>query len=86
MQLKSKVDRHGRLMIPIEWRRKNRVDGEGEVLVCEQQDGSLRLETRAQSIARAQALVRKYSKVKPGQSVVDEFLAERRADAQREQA
>jgi bifunctional DNA-binding transcriptional regulator/antitoxin component of YhaV-PrlF toxin-antitoxin module len=85
MQLTCKVDRHGRLMVPIEWRRKHGVDGEDQVLVREQRDGSLRLETRAQSIARAQQLVRKYAKVKPGESVVDEFIAERRAEAQREQ-
>ena len=82
--LTCKLDRHGRLMVPIEWRRKHHAGPDAELLVREQRDGSLRLETRAQSIARAQALVRKYSNLKPGASVVDEFIAERRAEAERE--
>ena len=80
----SRLDRHGRLMLPAGWRRKHGITGEADVIVREMPDGSLRLETPAQSIQRAQELVRRHAKVKPGASVVDEFLAERRAEARRE--
>lgn len=81
-----KVDRHGRLMVPASWRRKNGIRGEDEVILRETEDGALRLETRVQAVQRAQALVRRYVKAQPGETVVDEFLAERRAEAEREQS
>ncbi len=48
--------------------------------------GSLVLETREQGVRRAQALVARYVKRSPGTSVVDDFLAERRRQAEREAA
>lgn len=73
-------------MVPVSWRRKNGITGEAELLVRETEDGALRLETREQSIRQAQALVRRYAGNKSGRPVVDEFLAERRAEAVRERS
>jgi AbrB family looped-hinge helix DNA binding protein len=54
----------------------------GEVIVLRMEDDELRITTLRARIARAQRLARKY--VKPGVSIVDEFLTERRAEAARE--
>ena len=54
----------------------------GEVLVAVPQDGGLWIATRKVSRARAQALVRKY--VPDGVSLVDDLLAERRRETERE--
>ncbi|MBI4922909.1 MAG: AbrB/MazE/SpoVT family DNA-binding domain-containing protein [Devosia nanyangense] len=56
---------------------------EGQTLVGEVSDGELRLMSRDTAVRKAQALVRKY--VPEGVSLVDELIAERRAEAQREE-
>jgi len=66
-------------MLPADWRRRNKVGPSTEMLLSEAEDGSLRLETREQAVARAQALVRRY--IPENVSLVDELLAERRAEA-----
>jgi len=48
------------------------------------EDGKLGLMTVRQGIKRTQDLVAKHIKIEPGRSIVDEFLAERRAEAERE--
>ena len=80
-QRATKVDRHGRVVIPAEYRRALGLR-EGDAVVIQLDDGALRILTRAQAIRRAQEIVAKY--VSPDRSLVDELIAERRAEAARE--
>ena len=80
-QRATKVDRHGRVVIPAEYRRALGLR-EGDAVVIQLDDGALRILTRAQAIRRAQEIVAKY--VSPERSLVDELIAERRAEAARE--
>ena len=80
-QRATKVDRHGRVVIPAEYRRALGLRA-GDAVVVQLDDGALRILTRAQAIRRAQEIVAKY--VSPDRSLVDELIAERRAEAARE--
>lgn len=80
-QTATKVDRHGRVVIPAEYRRALGLR-EGDPVMVQLDDGELRVLTRAQAIRRAQEIVAKY--VSPERSLVDELIAERRAEAARE--
>lgn len=71
----------GRVLIPQELREQLGVN-EGDLLVGELVDGQLTLMSRATALRKAQELVRQY--VPAGVSLVDELIAERRADAARE--
>ena len=73
----------GRVLLPAELRATLGVR-EGDELVGELRDGELRLMSRATALRRAQSLVRLHVPV--GTSLVDEMLAERRAEAAREEA
>jgi bifunctional DNA-binding transcriptional regulator/antitoxin component of YhaV-PrlF toxin-antitoxin module len=55
----------------------------GETLEVSLEEDGLRLRTQRQMIARAQAIVKRY--VKPGRRLSDELIAERRAEAKREE-
>jgi len=78
------IDNQGRIMLPAAWRRKHSIGASSELLAYEDEDGSLRIETREQGIRRAQALVRRY--VAPDASLVDELIRDRKKEARREQA
>ena len=80
-QSSTKVDRHGRVVIPAEYRRALGLR-EGDEVMLQLDDGSLRILTRSEAIRRAQELVTKRTKGK--RSLVDELTAERRAEAARE--
>ena len=80
-QRATKVDRHGRVVIPAEYRRALGLRA-GDAVVVQLDDGALRILTRAQAIKRAQEIVARY--VSPDRSLVDELIAERRAEAARE--
>lgn len=77
-QSATRVDRHGRVVIPAEYRRALRLE-EGDTLVLQLDDGLLRLMTRAEAIRRAQTLVTRHTGGKA--SLVDELTADRRAEA-----
>jgi len=66
----------GRLLIPLKLREAMLIDEDGRV-TARLVDGELRLVSPRAAIRRAQRLAQKYKK--PGESVVDQFLAERRA-------
>lgn len=72
-----RIGSHGRLVIPVEYRRALGVD-EGDELIVRLEDGELRLTTRELAVARARALVRRY--VPEGADLAGELLAERRDD------
>lgn len=71
----------GRLVIPAEIRQELGLK-EGEPVVMRVENGELRIWTAREGIRRAQKIVRRY--VPPGVSLVDELIAERRAEAARE--
>ena len=80
-QSATKVDRHGRVVIPAEYRRALGLR-EGDAVVIQLDDGALRILTRAQAIRRAQEILAPYLSGKG--SLADELIAERRAEAARE--
>jgi bifunctional DNA-binding transcriptional regulator/antitoxin component of YhaV-PrlF toxin-antitoxin module len=77
-----KPDNQGRILLPVEWRKRHGVDSSSELLLSEDDSGDLRVETRSQAVRRAQALVREY--IPPGMPLVDEFVQERLREAQDE--
>jgi bifunctional DNA-binding transcriptional regulator/antitoxin component of YhaV-PrlF toxin-antitoxin module len=80
-RIQTKVDASGRLVVPAELRAQLGLDGPGELLMTVV-DGELRAMTRATAIRKAQEIVRAH--IKPGSpSMLDELLAERRAEAAR---
>lgn len=77
------MTQNGRVVIPKALRDQLGLH-EGDEIVAEIEDGRLILSTRAARLKRAQALIRKYCPTQPGESVVDEFIAERRQAADNE--
>ena len=78
---KARVDKQGRLVIPVEVRRELNI-GPGEPVTVWSERGELRMVTLKQAVENIQAIAAKLKK--PGESVVDEFLRERREEAARE--
>lgn len=70
------VTADGRILLPHDVRRAMLLDGAGTV-IARVEAGELRLLSPAVALARMQARFRKYAK--PGESVVDRFLADRPA-------
>lgn len=76
-----RVDAQGRLLVPKELREAVGMrPGENVTLLVE--DGELVVLTVAASTRRIREIAAQYSA--PGRSLVDELIAERRAEAQRE--
>jgi AbrB family looped-hinge helix DNA binding protein len=73
---KLKLSDGGRVVIPAAMREEMNVKP-GDTLIAHVKDGELRLISRRMALRQVQAEMAKYKK--PGESVVDEFLAERRA-------
>jgi AbrB family looped-hinge helix DNA binding protein len=78
-----KVDSSGRVVIPPDVRTALGIPDGGELLLTVE-DGELRASTRLAALRRIQRELRAY--IPPGTSVVDEFLAEKRAEVAREEA
>lgn len=76
-----KMSEGGRVVIPAEIRKTLGIN-DGDIVLWELVDGEARLTTKRERMRRAQALVREY--VPEGVSLVDELVAERRAEAERE--
>ena len=77
-----KIGPGGRIIIPAEMRAALGAD-EGDTLLASVTDGELRLVTTQTAIKRAQAIVRAYIPA-GGPSLVDELIADRRAEAEAE--
>ncbi len=73
----------GRVVIPKAMRDQLGLH-EGDEMIAEIEEGRLVLSTRAARLKRAQALIEKYCPAQPGESIVDEFIAERRKAAENE--
>ncbi len=80
----TKVDSQGRVVIPAEIREAAGIELEKSLAFVLEGDGSVSLMTVRQGVARAQARIREDLNLEPGRSYVDEFIAERRAEAARE--
>jgi AbrB family looped-hinge helix DNA binding protein len=78
---RSRVNENGRVVIPAAFRKAMGIKV-GDEVVLRMEDDELRISTLKRRIERAQRLVRQH--VKPGTSLVDELIAERRKAAQRE--
>ena len=76
------VTPQGRVTIPASLRREAGIEV-GDTVIVHIEDGRVVVETRAQLTARTR---RDVARSATGGSVVDELLAERRADAARDQA
>ena len=78
----TKMTEGGRIVIPAEIRKRLGLQI-GETVSLEiDKDDSLRISTRNQALRRAQQLFRKH--VPEGVSVVDEFIVDRRKEADNE--
>jgi AbrB family looped-hinge helix DNA binding protein len=81
--IRAKVSESGRLSIPAELRRAIGLEHGGDVVV--DLDGrEIRIRTVAEAVAQAQALSRRLLGDRAAEASVDNFLAERRRDAERE--
>ena len=80
-EARARINENGRVVIPASFRKALGINA-GDEVVLRLEDDELRIMTMKHRIARAQRLVRKY--VKPGVSLVDELIAERRAEARKE--
>ena len=74
------MGRDGRILIPVEMRREMDIGADGRLNV-EFVDGELRLFTPAMALKRLQAM---FAPLRDGPSLVDELIATRRAEAERE--
>jgi len=80
-RVRARIGAGGRLVIPAELRRQLGLD-EGVAVVMRVEDGELRLLTVDESIRGVQERLKPYRGVSP--SIVDEFIADRHAEAARE--
>jgi bifunctional DNA-binding transcriptional regulator/antitoxin component of YhaV-PrlF toxin-antitoxin module len=75
------LDKHGRILIPSALRKKMGWE-DGQPLTILSGEYGLRILSRVQALEQAQEQVRKYAR--PGISVVDELLRERREEVRRD--
>jgi len=80
-EARLRVNENGRVVIPAAFRRALGINA-GDEVVLRMEDDELRITTLKRRLERAQRLVRKH--VKPGTSLVDELIAERREEAKNE--
>lgn len=81
--IQMKVSDGGRVVIPAEIRQSMGLK-EGDIVLWELRDGVATLTTRLAQLRQAQALVRQY--VPEGVSLVDDLIADRRAENARDEA
>lgn len=77
----AKVLDGGRIILPVEFRAAMGV-APGDRVVLELNDGELRIRSRRLEIERARAELRQF--IPEGVSLVEELMADRRAEAERE--
>ena len=80
-EAKVKVNENGRVVIPASFRKALGIEA-GDEVILRFEDDELRMTTMERRIRAAQRRVRKY--VKPGVSLVDELIADRRREAKDE--
>lgn len=80
-EARTRINENGRVVIPASFRKALGINP-GDEVVLRLENDELRISTLRQRIARAQRLVSQH--VKPGVSLADELIAERREAARRE--
>ena len=80
-ETRARLNENGRVVIPASFRKALGIEV-GDEVVLRLEDNELRITTLKQRLERARHRIKKY--VKPGRSLVDELLAERREAAKRE--
>ena len=80
-EARLRINENGRVVIPAAFRKALGINA-GDEVVLRMEDDELRITTLKCRIERAQRLVRKH--VKPGASLVDELIADRREEAKNE--
>jgi len=80
-EARLRVNEDGRVVIPAEFRKTLGIKA-GDEVFARVEDDELRITTVKSRIARAQRLVRQC--IKPGRSLADELIAERRREARNE--
>lgn len=80
-ETRVRINENGRVVIPSAFREALGIKA-GDEVILRVEDDELRIMTLKRRIERAQRRARQY--VKPGVSLVDELIAERRAEAKRE--
>lgn len=78
---RARVDSAGRVLIPATSRQRLGI-GQGDEVLVEVDDRGIHITTAAQALKEAQELFSRLKK--PGESVVDELIRERREEAARE--
>jgi AbrB family looped-hinge helix DNA binding protein len=81
LEVRKRLSEDGRVVIPASFRKSLGINA-GDEVILRIEDGEMRIMTLKHRIERAQGSVRRY--VKPGESLVDELIAERREAAKRE--
>jgi AbrB family looped-hinge helix DNA binding protein len=79
--IRARVNQNGRIVIPASFRKTLGINI-GDEVQLRIKDDELHISTIKRRIERAQRLIRRH--VKPGTSLVDELIAERREAARRE--
>jgi AbrB family looped-hinge helix DNA binding protein len=79
--IRLRINENGRVVIPAAFRKELGIKA-GDEVILRLDDGEVRISTLKNRLERARRQVRKY--VKPGESLVDELIAERREEAKRE--
>ncbi len=80
-ETRTRVNENGRVVIPASYRKALGIKA-GDEVILRMEDDELRITTMKRRIERAQRRIRQY--VKPGVSLADELIAERRVAAKRE--
>jgi AbrB family looped-hinge helix DNA binding protein len=80
-EARTRINENGRVVIPASFRKALGINA-GDEVVLRIQDDELRITTLKRRLERAQRIVRKH--VKPGTSLADELIAERREAARNE--
>jgi AbrB family looped-hinge helix DNA binding protein len=80
-EARLRVNENGRVVIPASFRKAMGIKA-GDEVVLRMEDDELRITSLKRRLERAQRRVRRY--VKPGRSLADELIAERREAAKRE--
>jgi AbrB family looped-hinge helix DNA binding protein len=80
-EIRTRLSQNGRIVIPATFREAMGIEV-GDEVVLRLQDDELRITTKQRRIQRAQERAQRY--LKPGTSLVDELIAERREAAKHE--
>ena len=81
MQVRTRINQQGRIVIPAECRAAAGLKPGDELLIEAIGEGELRLRTKEQALREAQRIVARYSS---DRDLVTELIAERREEAARE--